>query len=252
MSTKLEQAIAAIKAGDKKEGRKLLAEVIKEDRGNEQAWLWLTQTDITHDQKIKSLQHVLRINPNNQIAKDGLAKLQAPQKRQTGLLKSQTPQEALTSISSPPKPVSSNTKLSERASYITTEYKQIEQQHVKSLPTDTRLVAFIIATAIAGLPPVVGLLVFAINQEYRDLLIFSNNTLTQPLRWILRFVFVVCISLTHFGIRHSIALLNKNGCLGLAGIIGSLLLVFLALNILLFCPVALAIMNNFGRGGSPF
>lgn len=71
---KILQAITAIKAGDKKRGRELIAEILKADRNNEQAWLWLVQTDISHEQKIKSLQNVLKINPDNQSAKDDLDK----------------------------------------------------------------------------------------------------------------------------------------------------------------------------------
>lgn len=65
---KLDEAIEAIKAGDKVKGKQLLAEVLKEDRKNEQAWLWLTQTDITHEEKIKSLRNVLKINPFHEEA----------------------------------------------------------------------------------------------------------------------------------------------------------------------------------------
>ena len=72
----IEDAVAAIKAGDTAEGREIIAELLKADRNNEQAWLWLTQTDITLEQKIKSLQKVLKINPDNEIAKAGLRKLQ--------------------------------------------------------------------------------------------------------------------------------------------------------------------------------
>ena len=72
----LQQAIEAIQAGDKQRGRELIAATLKQDRNNEQAWLWLTQTDISKDQKIKSLQNVLKINPNNEQAKTGLAQLQ--------------------------------------------------------------------------------------------------------------------------------------------------------------------------------
>ena len=78
---RLHDAIAAIKAGDTQRGQEIIAEIIKTDRQNEQAWLWLTQTGITHEQKIKSLQNVLKINPDNEIAKEGLAKLQAARPR---------------------------------------------------------------------------------------------------------------------------------------------------------------------------
>ena len=71
----IEEAIAAIQSGDKVKGREIIAELLKADRNDEQAWLWLTQTDITLEQKIKSLQNVLKINPANEIAKEGLQKL---------------------------------------------------------------------------------------------------------------------------------------------------------------------------------
>ncbi len=100
----LRQAIEAIKSGDKQRGREFIAEILKTDRGNEQAWLWLTQTDISHEQKIKSLQQVLRINPDNETAKEGLAKLQGPPKPQSGLLKPRTSKTALTPAPPPPAP----------------------------------------------------------------------------------------------------------------------------------------------------
>jgi hypothetical protein len=73
---KLTEAIAAIRAGEKQRGQELIAEILKADRSNENAWLWLTQTNITSNQKIKALQNVLKINPGNKAAQQGLAKLQ--------------------------------------------------------------------------------------------------------------------------------------------------------------------------------
>lgn len=72
----LEQAIAAIRDGDKTLGKTLLADVLKVDRNNVQAWIWLTQTDITYEEKIKSLQNALKIEPDNETAKAGLKHLQ--------------------------------------------------------------------------------------------------------------------------------------------------------------------------------
>ncbi len=71
----LEDAIREIKAGNKRRGKEILAAILEHDRNNEQVWLWLTQTDISREQKIKSLQNVLKINPNNEVAKEGLAKM---------------------------------------------------------------------------------------------------------------------------------------------------------------------------------
>jgi retron-type reverse transcriptase len=73
----LPQAIKAITTGDKQRGRTLLLEILKTNQDHEQAWLWLTQTDISGQEKIKSLQHVLRLNPKNEIARAGLRQLQA-------------------------------------------------------------------------------------------------------------------------------------------------------------------------------
>ena len=76
-TTLLQQAIKAITSGDKQRGQQLLTDLLKTDPNHEQAWLWLTQTDISGQEKIKSLQHVLRINPKNEIARAGLRQLQA-------------------------------------------------------------------------------------------------------------------------------------------------------------------------------
>lgn len=77
MSTKLERAIATIKAGDKAAGRKLLIKILESDENNELAWLWLTQTGIPLPEQIECLERVLEINPNNQDAQRGLPKLKA-------------------------------------------------------------------------------------------------------------------------------------------------------------------------------
>ena len=42
MLTPLEEAIEIIKAGDKKRGRELLANILQADLKNEKAWLWLS------------------------------------------------------------------------------------------------------------------------------------------------------------------------------------------------------------------
>lgn len=76
MPDKLQQAITAIKAGDKETGKRLLTEVLKSDRQNENAWLWMTQVVSSDSDRLKCLQNVLKINPNNESAKRGLSLLQ--------------------------------------------------------------------------------------------------------------------------------------------------------------------------------
>jgi len=71
----LQQAIAAIKAGDKAAGRRLLAGVIRNDPRNEAAWLWMSAATDSDEQRRACLERVLAINPANPTALRGLARL---------------------------------------------------------------------------------------------------------------------------------------------------------------------------------
>lgn len=82
MSGTLQQAIAAIKSGDKKTGKQLLLEILKSDQRSEGAWLWMTQVASSDDERMTCLQNVLKINPNNETAKHGVALLQQKQTSQ--------------------------------------------------------------------------------------------------------------------------------------------------------------------------
>jgi hypothetical protein len=75
-STLLQTAIQAIKAGDKATGRRLLAEALRADPGNEQAWLWMSGVVDSDEQQRQCLERVLVINPANALARQGLAALQ--------------------------------------------------------------------------------------------------------------------------------------------------------------------------------
>lgn len=75
MST-LREAVAAIKAGDKETGRRLLQEVLADDPLNENAWLWMTKVMDSRAERIKCLKRVLEINPDNEVAQLSLQKLQ--------------------------------------------------------------------------------------------------------------------------------------------------------------------------------
>ena len=71
----LREGITAVKKGDRVQGRKLLEKVLAADERNEQAWLWLSgAVDSAEDRQI-CLENVLAINPDNALAKKGLAKL---------------------------------------------------------------------------------------------------------------------------------------------------------------------------------
>jgi tetratricopeptide (TPR) repeat protein len=71
----LQQAIGLIQAGDKPGALKMLKEVVTKDPKNENAWLWLATCFDKPENKIRSLQKVLEINPNNQKARQALDKL---------------------------------------------------------------------------------------------------------------------------------------------------------------------------------
>lgn len=72
----LQSGITSLKSGDKQKAKALFLEVIDLDENNEKAWLWLSAVVERADQII-CLENVLTINPNNERAKKGLARLGA-------------------------------------------------------------------------------------------------------------------------------------------------------------------------------
>ena len=72
MSSKLQQAITAIKGGNKEKGKQILVETLKADPNNENAWLWMTKVVDSDKQRLQCLEQVLRINPDNETAKRGI------------------------------------------------------------------------------------------------------------------------------------------------------------------------------------
>lgn len=75
MLPSLEEAIAAIKAGNKEKGRKLLADILQADLENETAWLWMSSVANSDEERRRYLKRVLEINPDNAAAQRGLAML---------------------------------------------------------------------------------------------------------------------------------------------------------------------------------
>ncbi len=71
----LRAGITAVKKGDRVQGRELLEKVLAADERSEQAWLWLSGAVETAEERQICLENVLTINPNNALAKKGLAKL---------------------------------------------------------------------------------------------------------------------------------------------------------------------------------
>ena len=74
--TQVSEAIAALKAGEKERARTLLMAVLDDDPQNEDAWLVLSAAIDDVERKRQCLETVLEINPDNQVARRGLERLQ--------------------------------------------------------------------------------------------------------------------------------------------------------------------------------
>ena len=73
----LQQAIAAVRAGRRAEAQELLEQVLQANPRHEQAWLWMGAVAETEAERVRCLQQVLVINPDNADAHEGLAQVQA-------------------------------------------------------------------------------------------------------------------------------------------------------------------------------
>lgn len=72
---RLKQAISAAQRGDKTAARRLLQQVLSEDKNNEVAWMWMASVVDTVDERRACLQRALKINPNNARAQEALRRL---------------------------------------------------------------------------------------------------------------------------------------------------------------------------------
>ena len=69
------QGIMAYEAGEYKEANRLLAHAVKEDKYNEDAWFYLGMVQTKLEKKKQCMQRVLKINPNNEKAKQEIANI---------------------------------------------------------------------------------------------------------------------------------------------------------------------------------
>lgn len=72
-SDMVSEGIAAYEAGDVKQARQILSQVVKEDKTNEQAWLYLGRSLTDPEKRKQCFQMVLKLNPDNVEAKRELA-----------------------------------------------------------------------------------------------------------------------------------------------------------------------------------
>ncbi len=73
----LTDGIAAVKDGKRAEARELLLRVVNADENNASAWLWLSSVVTTLEDREVCLGNVLALDPANEAARRGLAKVRA-------------------------------------------------------------------------------------------------------------------------------------------------------------------------------
>jgi hypothetical protein len=81
----LERAVVAFRAGQTDIALDLLARVLQTDPRNERAWLWMAGAAYNDEERTRILQHILKINPNNEHALKGLRILNARRPSAPGL-----------------------------------------------------------------------------------------------------------------------------------------------------------------------
>ena len=73
----LNEAVQLIRQGRKDEARRILEPILKANPQDTQAWFWLVETCSTNEQRIKTLEVCLKLNPGNPQALRALRALQA-------------------------------------------------------------------------------------------------------------------------------------------------------------------------------
>lgn len=69
LNRQLAAGIRAAQQGDGERARELLEGVLRQDRNNEQGWIWLASVVESQRERRLSLERVLKINPNNRPAR---------------------------------------------------------------------------------------------------------------------------------------------------------------------------------------
>ncbi len=78
----LHEGIAAAKAGQREQARDLLMRVVEQDAENVTAWLWLSGLVDDMDERQGCLENVLSLDPSNDAARRGLARLEEKRRAQ--------------------------------------------------------------------------------------------------------------------------------------------------------------------------
>jgi hypothetical protein len=78
MDGRLQNAISAIKTGDKTRAQQQLVDYLQANPRDDVGWLWMAAALDDPDRKRDCLNKVLEINPENQVARQGLDRLETP------------------------------------------------------------------------------------------------------------------------------------------------------------------------------
>jgi tetratricopeptide (TPR) repeat protein len=73
----LDEAIAAIRKGDRLKARDLLGRLLRTDSSNPEYWVWTSSVANSQSEKIRCLEAALKLDPNNKAARRGLTVLGA-------------------------------------------------------------------------------------------------------------------------------------------------------------------------------
>ena len=71
----LQEAVEAIRQGQRGRARDLLTRLLRADASNTQYWLWMSSVVETPKEQIYCLQSILKVDPNNKAARQGLVLL---------------------------------------------------------------------------------------------------------------------------------------------------------------------------------
>lgn len=71
----MQLGIQAARQGNYTNARLLFQQVLDADKYNERAWLWMAQVASSYEERLRFLQTVLQINPNNTVARKQLERI---------------------------------------------------------------------------------------------------------------------------------------------------------------------------------
>ena len=111
MNDLLQQGITAYKAGKRDEARRIIAAVVKQNPNSEHAWGWMSNVCNTDQERIHCLKQVVRINPQNEKARQQMERLLTPS------FAAELPLSPVSSV--PQSPVPSKSKASRRSTGFT-------------------------------------------------------------------------------------------------------------------------------------